>query len=192
MSSTSSSITSSSASPLQHSHSNHFFPVKLGCENYVVWTAQIVPYLEGHSMYGYVTSDISAPPSQIASLESTFTTAFLITNPAYTAWYQQDKLILNTLISTHIDATLSYVIGIKTSRDLWVTLECLFASDCQAHIGQIRYQLASLKNGALPVTEYFQKAQLLAQTLAAIDKPMKDSALTSYVLAGLPMEYDTL
>jgi len=158
----------------------------------MVCTAKIVPYLEGHSMCGYAIGDISAPLSQIASSESTSTTAFLITNPAYTLWYQQDKFILSTLISTLTDAALPHVVGIKTSRDLWITLERLFASDSQACIRQIWYQLASLKKGALPITEYFQKAQLLAETLGVIDEPVNDSALTSYVLAGLPMEYDSL
>jgi hypothetical protein len=96
-------------------------------------------------LYGYVTGDIPAPPTQISSSASDSITAVLIPNPAYTAWYQQDKLILSTLISTLTDAALPHAVGIKTSRDLWVTLERLFASDSQARIGQIQYQLASLK-----------------------------------------------
>jgi hypothetical protein len=104
--SSSSSISSESTSPQQLSHSNHFSPVKLGHDNYMVWTTQVVPYLEGLSLYGYVTGDIPAPAG-------TPTTFFMIANPAYTTWYQHDKLILNTLISTLSDAALPHVVGIN-------------------------------------------------------------------------------
>jgi hypothetical protein len=53
-----------------------------------------------------------------------------------------------------------------------------------------RYQLATLKNGALSISDYFQKAKTLAQSLAAIGEPLKDSELVSYILACLGLEYD--
>jgi len=83
------------------------------------------------------------------------------------------SLFFSTLISTLSDSVLPYAVGIKTSRDAWLTLERML---------QIRYQLATLKKGALAVTDYFQKAQTLAHTLAAIEEPLKESELISYVL----------
>lgn len=47
------------------------------------------------------------------------------------------------------DSVLPHAVGIKTSRDAWLTLERMFASESQARIVQIRYQLATLKKGAL-------------------------------------------
>ena len=138
----------------------------------------MVPYLEGHSLYGYIAGETPAPPKEIASSASTSTTpttTTMVANLAYALWYHQDKLILSTLISTLSTSVLPYVVGIKTSREVWLTLEQMFAYKSQARIVQIRYQLTSLKKGALTITNYYQKARTLAQTLAAIDKPLKDS-----------------
>jgi hypothetical protein len=181
--------------PQQLSNSNQFSTVKLDRDNYILWTTQVVPYLEGHSLYGYITGETPAPAKEIASSASsstTPTTPTMIANPAYALWYQQDKLILSTLISTLSNSVLPYAVGIKTSREVWLTLERMFASESQARIVQIRYQLTSLKKGALTITDYYQKARILAQTLATIDKPLKDSELVLYVLNGLPMEFDSL
>lgn len=57
---------------------------------------------------------------------------------------------------------------------------------------QTRYQLATLKKGALSVAGYFQKAQTLAHTLSSIEEPLKDSGLISYILASLNTDYDSL
>ena len=87
----------------------------------------MVPYLEGHSLFGYITSETLAPPKEIASSASTSTTPpttpTMVANLAYALWYQQDKLILSTLISTLSNSLLPYVVGIKTSREVWLTLE---------------------------------------------------------------------
>ena len=86
----------------------------------------------------------------------------MVTNPAYAFLYQQDKLILSTLISTLSNYVLPYVVGIKASRKVWLTLEQMFAFKSQARIVQIWYQLTSLKKGALVITDYYQKARTLA------------------------------
>jgi hypothetical protein len=125
-----------------------------------------VPYLEGHSLFGYITGETLAPPKVVASSTNTSTPPVMVPNPTYTTWYQQDKLILNTLILTLTEPILAHVVGLKTSREVWLTLERLFASESKARVMQLRYQLATLKKGALPIVDYFQKAKMLAQTLA--------------------------
>jgi hypothetical protein len=49
-----------------------------------------------------------------------------------------------------------------------------------------------LKKGASSISDYFQKAQTIAHTLAAIHTPLRESKLVSYVLAGLGSDYDPL
>jgi hypothetical protein len=46
------------------------------------------------SMGMYVTGDLPCPPKFVASSSSTSTSAARVENPAYTTWYQQDKLIM--------------------------------------------------------------------------------------------------
>jgi hypothetical protein len=49
-----------------------------------------------------------------------------------------------------------------------------------------------LKKDAQTVSAYFQKAQGIANLLAAIGKPVEDSELISNILAGLGANYDPL
>jgi hypothetical protein len=58
----------------------------------------------------------------------------MVANLAYALLYQQDKLILSTLISTLSNSVLPYAVGIKTSCEVWLTLEQMFAFESQARI----------------------------------------------------------
>jgi hypothetical protein len=63
-------------------------------------------------------------------------------------------------------------------HDVWSTLEKMFSSQSKAHIMQTRYQLATLKKGALLVADYFQKAQTLAHTLSSIEGLLRIQSLS--------------
>ena len=151
----------------------------------------IVPYLEGQSPFGYVTGDTVCPPQFLPS-SSTTDASTETPNPKFFTWYQRDKLILSLLLSTLTESVLTHVVGLKTSQEVWLTLERMFATQSQARIMQSRFQLATLKKGASSISDYFQKAQTLAHTLAAIDTPLKGSELVSYILVDLGSDYDPL
>jgi hypothetical protein len=51
---------------------------------------------------------------------------------------------------------------------------------------------SNLKKGAQTVSAYFQKAQGVANLLAAIGKPIKNSELISNILVSLGADYDPL
>jgi hypothetical protein len=181
-----------STSPQTLQNLNQLSLHKLTRENYPTWCTIIVPYLEGHNLFGNVTGDIPCPPRRIASSGSSSSTSdAMVENPAYSTWYQQDKLIMCTLISSLSENLLTHVVNLKTSCEVWVSLEKIFASESKARVMQYRYQLATLKKGAMSISDYFQKAQIMAQTLVAINEPLKDSKLVSYILAGLSQEYES-
>jgi hypothetical protein len=190
----------SSATPLQPPpipspplhNLNHHITLKLDRENYLLWRTLLIPYLESQELFGYVTGAIPCPPQYVASSSSSSTSAALVLNSAYTAWYLQDKIILSAMLSTLSETILAHVVGLPTSHMVWMTLEKMFSAQSQARVMQSRYQLATLKKGASSVADYFRKAQTLAHTLAAINEPLKDSELISYLLAGLGSDYDPL
>jgi hypothetical protein len=78
-----------------------------------------------------------------------------VKNPEYSLLYQQDKLIMSALICSLFENLLAHVFGLKTSREVWVTLDKMFASQSKAHVLQNRLQHTSLKNGALSIANYF-------------------------------------
>lgn len=40
---------------------SHFVTLKLTINNYLLWRAQIIPFLKGHQLYGYVDGFILMP-----------------------------------------------------------------------------------------------------------------------------------
>lgn len=51
--------------------------------NYPLWSTIIVPYLEGHNFFGYVTGKLPCPPSRIASASRTSTAALVMSLENY-------------------------------------------------------------------------------------------------------------
>jgi hypothetical protein len=165
---------------------------KLTHDNYPTWCIIIIPFFKGQNIYRYVNRDISTPPQFVPSPDNTSTSAAMVANTAYSLWYQQDKIVLTALISTLFENLLVHVFGLHTSREVWLALEKMFASQSKAHVMQFRLELATLKKGSMSISDYFQKAQSLSHSLAAVNEPLKDSELTSYILTGLGPEYDSL
>uniref|UniRef100_A0A2N9FV57 Uncharacterized protein n=1 Tax=Fagus sylvatica TaxID=28930 RepID=A0A2N9FV57_FAGSY len=97
----------------------------------------------------------------------------------------EDQLIMSALISSLSENILAHVVKCSTSREVWVTLERMFTSQSRARTMQIHYQLATLKKGDASIADYFHKFTGLADTLAAIDHPLKEFELVSFLLAGL-------
>jgi hypothetical protein len=55
---------------------------------------------------------------------------------------------------------------------------------------QLRVELAIVKKGDLPTTDYFHKVKNLASELAAADAALRDEDALAYHLTGLPSDYD--
>jgi hypothetical protein len=67
-------------------------------------------------------------------------------------------MIFNAIISTLSVEALPHVIGLSTSREVWLTLETLFSAQSQSIIMQLKQQVSTLKKGAQTISTYFQKA----------------------------------
>ena len=72
---------------------HHLVTIKLNRENYLLWKAQIVPYLRGQHLFGFLDGSRPAPPQIL-----TVTTAEISMpqpNPDYHTWLVQDQMILS-------------------------------------------------------------------------------------------------
>ena len=92
---------------------HHLVTIKLNCENYLLWKAQIVPYLRGQHLFGFLDGSRPAPLQTL-----TVTAADIPTsqpNPDYHTWLVQDQMILSALISSLTENILAYVVRCTTS-----------------------------------------------------------------------------
>jgi len=179
-------ILSPSALPPQIQNVYAHISEKLTQDNYILWQFLMVPFLEGQNLFGYVDGTTPRPPQLLPNP----TSGLLVANPSYHSWYHQDGMIFSAIISTLSVETLPHVIGLTTSREVWLTLETLFSTQSQSPIMQLKQQVSNMKKGSQTISAYFQKAQGFSHLLAAVGKPIEASELVTHILAGLGAEYD--
>ena len=121
---------------------HHLITIKLTRDNYLLWKAQIVPYLEGQHLYGFLDGT-TAPPSQTITVESNGETQVL-QNLEFQHGHLKNQMILSAIISSFSEKILTHVVKCTTSRSAWQALERMFTSQSWARTMQIHYQLATL------------------------------------------------
>jgi hypothetical protein len=94
---------------------HHAITVRLTKTNFLLWRAQLLPFLHSARLMGYVDGSTPAPPKQVPS--STVEGAELVSNPAYDRWDwdDQDQLLLIGLLSSLTEDILCEVITTKTA-----------------------------------------------------------------------------
>jgi hypothetical protein len=185
-SSTTDSATSSSL-PIPLTHIHHLITLKLTRENYLLWKAQIIPYLKGQHLYGFLDGSRPAPSQATASAATP-----ALPSSDLQAWHIQDQMILSALISSLSETILAHVVNCRTSREVWLCLEKMFTSQSRARQMQLHHQISTLKKGDSSIADYFHTFTTLADTLAAIESPLSDYQLVSFFMNGLGSEYDAM
>ena len=168
--------------------------VKLTKDNYLLWKTQIVPYLHGQRLFGFVDGTISSPSLTIINPEAATsqTVHAEISNPHYSTWYDQDQVVLSALVSSLSENIMAQMVGLSTSREVWIALERMFASHSFARAIQTRQFLASTKKGNLSISDYFQKMKSFSDNLAVIGQPLQNHEFTPYLLGSLDTSYNAI
>uniref|UniRef100_A0A2N9GUI4 Uncharacterized protein n=1 Tax=Fagus sylvatica TaxID=28930 RepID=A0A2N9GUI4_FAGSY len=145
---------------------HHMVTIKLTRDNYLLWKAQIVPYLRVRHLFGFLDDSRPAPPPTINI--TTDGISKIQPNPEFQSWIIQDQMILSALISSLSENVLAYVVQCTTSREL-----------------------STLKKGDSSIADYFHKFTGLIATLATINKPLTEEEQISFLLAGLGSEFES-
>jgi histone deacetylase 1/2 len=139
---------------------------------------------------GYVDGSLVCPPAH--TIVDHGGVAVPQPNPAYQHWIQQDQAVLSAFVSSMTEGVVGMVMFASTSREAWETLAGAFAATSFARSSGLRQQMAELKKRDMTVNVYFHKMKGLADELTSIGQPLRDDELISYILAGLPKEFDAL
>lgn len=104
-------ISSTANSTVSQSHNassnSQNLTLKLTQTNYLTWKAVVLPYFLNHNLFGYLDGITPAPRFLAASTPSSSADSDVKTE--YTLWFQQDQLILSTLLSTLTELLLPHV-----------------------------------------------------------------------------------
>jgi hypothetical protein len=137
---------------------------------------------------GYLDGTNVAPDQKIPA--SSAAGASLIDNPDYTSWYNKDEQVLSTLLSSLSVEILRDVVSAKTSKDVWDSLQKRFSSSTHTRTVQLHVELATAQKNNLSAADYFGKIKNLATEMAMAHGILRDDEILTYLLAGLPAEYD--
>ncbi|GAV81205.1 UBN2_3 domain-containing protein [Cephalotus follicularis] len=120
-------------SPLTHAH--HFISLKLNTQNYLLWRTQLVLFLRGQKLLGFV--DGSHPCSSLTLTVDDHSEP----NPVALLCKEQDQLLLSLLMSSLSEFVIPLVVGLNTSHEVWCALEFAFASPSNTHILHLHMQM---------------------------------------------------
>ncbi|XP_019161154.1 PREDICTED: uncharacterized protein LOC109157770 [Ipomoea nil] len=177
------------------SSAHHFVSMKLTNRNFLFWRAQLLPFLRGQGLLGYIDGTLPCPPATITvtqqTSESGATTSgpSAVPNPEYERWLQQDASILSLLISSLVDEVMPHAHGRNTTREVWESLTAALASSSRARCLNLLGQIQTLRQGSSTPAEYLGKAGVIVEALSLAGRPLSLDEQTLYVLRGLRPEF---
>ncbi|KAK5843482.1 hypothetical protein PVK06_005939 [Gossypium arboreum] len=105
-----------------------------------------------YGLKGFVLGTVFPPSPFITRLEGQ-----QLDNPSFLIHKKQDKFLTSWLLSTITDDVLVHLTLVKTSFDIWTTIERRFSAKSNLKISSILHALYSLKKLNLTVKEYVSK-----------------------------------
>ncbi|XP_019179611.1 PREDICTED: uncharacterized protein LOC109174834 [Ipomoea nil] len=184
------------SNPLSSAH--HFVLIKLTSRNYLFWRTQLVSFLKGQELLGYVDGEIECPPATIASSPSgksasgVATTTGQVPNPAYRSWVKQDQSILSLLVSSMSDEVLHLAVGRNTAKEVWDSITAALGSSTCARCLNLLGQFQSLRQGNSSPADYIGQTQLLVEALALVGRPLSLDEQNLWVFRGLRPEFRSM
>uniref|UniRef100_A0A803PJV9 Retrovirus-related Pol polyprotein from transposon RE1 n=1 Tax=Cannabis sativa TaxID=3483 RepID=A0A803PJV9_CANSA len=167
--------------PFSHSLTSTL-TVKLDRTNFLSWKSQVLPTVIGHDLDEILLAGIP-PPAQLVSGEP---------NPMLRQWKRQDQLLLSWLRASMTDAVLASVANFTSSHSVWRALEQRFSSQSKARLLQLKSQFSTLRKGGQSISDFSDKVQSIADSLAIAGSPIQDQDLILQLLNGLGPEYDSV
>ena len=117
-------------------------------------------------MLGYVDRTIVSPPRFVSETSSSLNTKYL-------AWKAADQQLLCLLLSSLTKEVIVVVVGLSTSRDVWLALETTFIHHLKACELRLKDDFQLMKRSTKPVAEYVHTCKTICDQLYAIGRPVE-------------------
>lgn len=117
-------------------HSLVTIKLDTGTDNYLLWKTQVVNATRANGFLQYIDGSVVCPPKEIMNSSNT-----LVTNDAYLKWKLIDNQLLSCLTSSLSASTLSLVMGLEHSSEVWSCLEQRFNSMSRSNLHDLKREL---------------------------------------------------
>jgi hypothetical protein len=167
---------------------------KLSHGNHVLWKAQVLAVLRGAQLVGFLDGTNKAPAEKIVikSQKESNENTQEVPNPAFALWKAQEQQVLSYLVTSVSRDVLIQIAALPSATEVWKHIQTSFTSQSRARVINTRMALAMTKKGSSTVAEYISKMKILVDEMASAGKKLDDEELTSYILAGLDSEYNSI
>ena len=128
---------------------------------------------------GFLDGTKTCPSKEIIAEDGT-----TISNPNFSIWTRQDKLLLHAILASLLEGVVP-LIAATTSHDAWVKLHKLYANKSRSRVMNLKEKLTNITCNTHSVAEYLQTIKGIADELALIDTHLSDDDLTIFALNGL-------
>jgi hypothetical protein len=167
---------------------------KLSRGNHVLWKAQVLAVLRGAQLASFLDGTNKAPAEKImikSQKESNEDTQE-VPNPAFALWKAQEQHVFSYLLTSIFRDVLIQIAALPSATEVWKHIQTSFVSQSRARVINTRMALAMTQKGSSTMAEYISKMKILADEMASAGKKLDDEELTSYILAGLDSEYNSI
>ena len=132
----------------------NLFSVKLDQTNYMLWKFQITSTLKAYKLLDVVDGSYPCPEMYIRDTNSGTTS---VVNPDFIQWDTKDQALISMMSATLSLSALALVIGQKSAKGVWDTLEKCFTSFSRSNILSLKRDLHSIKKNSDSINVYMQK-----------------------------------
>ncbi|CAL9241398.1 unnamed protein product [Arabidopsis halleri] len=157
---------------------------KLTQNNYITWRLQIRSLLEAHELHVFIGEDDLTPPPTI-----TIDNNANQTNPKFTAWIRQDKLLFSAILGSLSLPVQALVARATTTRGMWETLHRTYGNASRGHIKIIKDQIKASTKGSKSIIEYMRGILEKSDQLALLGAPLPHEDLLEHITDGLGDNY---
>lgn len=141
--------------------------------------------LIGLDLVGYIDGSTVAPANYSDE-------ARMILNPAYTAWYRQDQIILSAILGSLTDTLQPVISTASSTRDTWNRLSSSCAAASRSCIVSLKAKLAKNPKANRCIQMYMRDMREIADDLALAQSPVTEEDLVVHIFTQLRDEYNSI
>ena len=104
---------------------------------------------------------------------------------SYSIWFRKDNFVLNWLLASISKKLISTVFSLKTSKQVWDSLQTRIPATPRSRIALLKRQLQTIVQGNWLYSTFLEDAKQLADHLAVAGQPVDDKDFITFLLYGL-------
>ncbi|XP_019173830.1 PREDICTED: uncharacterized protein LOC109169404 [Ipomoea nil] len=170
---------------ITHLHTPTHLPIKLTSSNFPIWKKQVESTLIGLDLLGYITGSTTAPTKYSDTARTEI-------NPAYTAWFRQDQIILSAILGSLSNVLQPVISSVASASDAWTRLSTSCAATSKGRVVSLKAKLAKNLRANRSIDSYMREMRAIADDLALAQSPVSEEDLVVHIFTQLGDEYNPI